>query len=270
MISHLFPAAFELPVLYLVFAFLLGASLGSFLNVCIARLPEGESIVRPGSRCPSCQTPIAPFDNIPLVSYAILRGRCRTCAAPISWRYPGVELLTAILFVWVVAVLGLRPATGAALLLVSALVAVTFIDLDHQIIPDVISLPGIPLGLALSITGLGLVGWKASLWGILLGGGLLWVVAEGFYRLTGKDGMGGGDIKLLAMIGAFIGHLNVLVTLLAGSLTGAVIGSLHIFLHRGGDRNTMIPFGPFLAFGALIALLYGDRLMVWYLGLAGF
>jgi leader peptidase (prepilin peptidase)/N-methyltransferase len=222
-------------------------------------------VISPPSHCPHCDTPIAPYDNIPLLSYLILRGRCRSCGAAISWRYPAIEALTGALFVIVVARLGVSAAAGVALLFVSALVVVTFIDIDHQIIPDEISLPGIVVGfLAASAVGPGMVD---SLLGILLGGGTLWVVAAVYEKLRSQEGMGGGDIKLLAMIGAFLGWRAVLVTLLIGSLSGALVGGARVAFGRA-ESQVPIPFGPFLALGALVALLFGDHLIDWYFGLA--
>lgn len=296
--------------------FILGALVGSFLNVCIARLPRGESISSPPSHCPRCNAAIAPYDNIPLLSYALLRGRCRSCGVHIAWRYPLIELLTAILFAAVVATFGLSAWTAASLVFVAALVVIAFIDIDHQIIPNRISLPGIVIGLGLAaiasgphstdllvvlvlsvlivltfsdveepllahrialpllILALALAAFvcggqlRNSVLGVLLGGGILWAVAAGYEWLRGQEGMGGGDIKLLAMIGACLGWRAVFVTIMIGSLAGALIGSIHLWLQRGGDTQVPIPFGPFLALGAFIALLYGDQLIHWYLMIA--
>jgi leader peptidase (prepilin peptidase)/N-methyltransferase len=246
-------------------AFILGLTIGSFLNVCIGRIPQDQSIISPPSHCPHCGTPIAPYDNIPLLSYLILRGRCRSCGVGISFRYPAVEALTGVLFAIVVATLGVTAWTAVALLFVAALVVVTFIDIDHQIIPDEISLPGIVLGFIAAATfGPGVLD---SLLGILLGGGTLWAVAAGYEWLRGQEGMGGGDIKLLAMIGAFLGWRAVLVTLLIGSLTGALVGGARVVFGRA-ESQVPIPFGPFLACGAFAALLWGEQLVDWYLGLA--
>jgi leader peptidase (prepilin peptidase)/N-methyltransferase len=249
-----------------VAVFVFGALVGSFLNVCIHRLPSDESIVFPGSHCPQCGTPIRPYDNIPIASYLVLRGRCRRCHARISPRYPIVELLGGLAALGAAATLGVTAHALLAFAFLCALIVITFIDLDHQIIPDAVSLPGIGVGLAAAII-LGSPSWTASLAGILLGGGLLWGVAEGYYRLTGREGMGGGDIKLLAMIGAFLGWQAVPVTLLIASLSGTVIG-VGLMLLRRGDRRTAIPFGPFLAVGACCALFWGDALIRWYLNLA--
>ena len=246
--------------------FLLGASIGSFLNVCIHRLPAEESIVYPPSKCPRCGAPIRPYDNVPLLSYLILRGRCRACAAPISLRYPFVEALTGAAAVATVWRWGLAPEALAAFAFLGALIVVTFIDLDHQIIPDVISLPGIVIGLALSLV-LNEPGFLNAVFGVLLGGGLLYAVAFGYEWWTGREGMGGGDIKLLAMIGAFLGWRAVPVTLLLASFTGSLIG-VGVMIVRRANSRVAIPFGPFLAAGAACALFFGDTLIRWYLGLA--
>ncbi len=250
----------------LALAFVVGTAVGSFLNVCIARLPQGKSIVYPPSACPHCGASIRPWDNIPLLSFLLLRGRCRNCRKPISWRYPVVEALTGGLFAANVLMFGLGPWALTACILVAALVVVTFIDLDHQIIPDVISLPGIVVGLLGAVPG-----WGPSLLdrvvGVLLGGGLLWAVAVFYEWARHREGMGGGDIKLLAMIGAFLGWRGVLVTLLVGSLSGALVGGTRILL-RQARAEVPIPFGPFLALGALVALFWGEALIRWYIDFA--
>src|ERR1043166_911485 len=239
-------------------AFALGAIIGSFLNVCIRRVPAGQSIAYPPSHCPRCGAPIRSWDNIPLLSYLLLRGRCRACGAGIALRYPIVEALTAVRFVRLFHRFGFSPAFGVYAVFVAALIVVSVIDLDHQIIPDVISLPGIVVGVACSALGTE-AGIVDSLIGVLLGGGILYAVAVGYHAVTGREGMGGGDIKLLAMIGAFLGWRGVLVTLVIGSLTGAVSG-LTLIITRGADSRVPIPFGPFLALGAVCALFFGDAL----------
>jgi leader peptidase (prepilin peptidase)/N-methyltransferase len=249
-------------MLYLL-AFVLGAVIGSFLNVCIWRLPLGESIVYPPSHCPACNTQIRTRDNIPLLGYLWLRGRCHSCGARISLRYPSVELLTGLAAVVLLDHFGLSPTLATYALFVGALIVITFIDIDHQIIPDVISLPGIVLGVVCSALGDGVPLLDSAL-GVLLGGGLLYLVAFGYHAWTGREGMGGGDIKLLAMIGAFLGWRGVLVTLLLGSFTGALVGIV-LIVARGGDSRLPIPFGPFLALGAVCALFFGDTLIRWYL-----
>jgi leader peptidase (prepilin peptidase)/N-methyltransferase len=205
-------------------------------------------------------------DNIPLLSYVFLRGRCRSCGAAISLRYPVVEALSGALLMLLLYLLGLSPRLGVYAAFVAALVVVSFIDLDHQIIPDVISLPGIVVGLVASALGQG-PPLLDSLLGALVGGGMLYAVAVGYHALTGREGMGGGDIKLLAMIGAFVGWRGVLVSLIIGSFTGAVVG-ISLILVRRTDSRVPIPFGPFLALGAVCALVFGDRLITWYLQMA--
>ena len=249
--------------MFYLFVFVIGAVVGSFLNVCICRLPAGESVVYPPSHCPRCGVPIRPRDNIPLLSYALLAGRCRSCGGTISVRYPAVEALTGFLLLLLLYRFGLSPAFGVSAAFVAALVVVSFIDLDHQIIPDGISLPGIVLGLLVSALGLG-PPLLDSVVGVLVGGGILYAVAVGYRAFTGREGMGGGDIKLLAMIGAFLGWRGVLVTLIVGSFTGAVVG-MGLIVARRAQSRIPIPFGPFLALGAVCALAFGDRLIAWYL-----
>ena len=245
--------------------FLLGAIAGSFLNVCIYRIPAGESVVKPRSRCGECRTPIRPYDNVPILSYLILRGRCRGCGARISLRYPLVETLTGAAAVATYALHGWSLASPVSFAFVCALIVISLIDLDHQIIPNVISIPGIAIGFLAALL-VGEPSWRSSLIGLLLGGGVLWLVAELYFRFTGREGMGGGDVKLLAMIGAFLGWPAVPVTLLLASLSGTFIG-VGVMIARGSDSRTPIPFGPFLAAGALCALFFGEPLIRWYLGL---
>jgi leader peptidase (prepilin peptidase) / N-methyltransferase len=249
------------------FAFLFGATVGSFLNVCIYRLPRNESIVFPASRCPGCGVKIAPYDNIPILSWTILRGRCRSCGGCISPQYPLVELLNGLLTLLLFLRFGPTLQFLAMFLFSSALVAITFIDLEHQIIPDVISLPGIVIGFLLSFF-LPASGWLSSLIGILVGGGSLLLVAYGYQLLTGKEGMGGGDIKLLAMMGAFCGWKAVPFIIFVSSLTGSVIGVTIMILTRK-DSKLAIPFGPFLALGALVYIFFGESVIDWYLRLGG-
>jgi len=252
-------------LLILFFTFILGAVIGSFLNVCIYRIPEGQSIVSPPSRCPQCGTRIRWYQNVPLLSYLLLGGHCGSCRARISPRYPLVECLTAVLFVLVVWRFGLQPFVPVLWLLVAALVTITFIDLDHQIIPDVISLPGIAIGFLCSFL-IPWVDWLDSLLGILFGGGSLLLIAWGYEKLTGKEGMGGGDIKLLAMLGAFLGWRAILPIVFFSSLIGTLVG-VPVMLVSGKGRRLAIPFGPFLALGALVYLFWGPQLIRWYLHL---
>lgn len=248
--------------------FIFGAVVGSFLNVCIHRIPSHESVAFPASHCPHCHAPIRPYDNIPIISYLLLRGRCRQCAVSISRRYPLVEMLGGIAAVAAVSAFGLSAKALLVFAFLAALIVITFIDLDHQIIPDAISIPGIFVGFASSLLP-GDPNWTASLAGILIGGGSLWAVAAGYEWLTGREGMGGGDIKLLAMIGAFLGWRGIPVTLLLASLLGTLIGVTLMFI-RGRDTKMAIPFGPFLAVGAACALFWGDALIDWYLNLSRF
>lgn len=252
--------------LYLVVG-ILGALIGSFLNVCIFRLPRGESIAWPGSHCPLCAHPIEFYDNIPLLSYLWLGGRCRACRAPISIRYPLVEATNALGYLTILWSFG--PSWTAALyaLLFSALVVVTGTDLTHKMIPNVITLPGIAVGLLGAVTVLP-VGVINSVLGLAVGGGILWLLAWLSPYLFGKEGMGGGDIKLLAMIGAFLGWKPALLTIMIGSLTGSIIGISLIAL-RIIKRDDYIPFGPFLVLGALLSMFFAQPLLDWYQGLLG-
>jgi len=243
--------------------FFLGACIGSFLNVCIYRIPAGLSIVSPSSRCPQCQTKIRWWQNIPIVSWLFLRGKCASCKAKISVRYLFVETLTGLLFLKIFTIFALHPATLVFWVFAAVLVTLTFIDLDHQIIPDIISLPGIILGFAtVSLTPLT---WSHSLFGILLGGGSLWLIAIIYEFLTKNEGMGGGDIKLLAMIGAFLGWKAILPVIFISSCLGTLIG-VPLMLRQGGSGKLAIPFGPFLSAAALIWLFWGGALLRWYLG----
>ena len=245
-----------------VFVFLFGAAVGSFLNVCIYRLPQSLSLVRPRSMCLTCKTQIAFYDNIPILSYLLLRGRCRHCGASISLRYPVVELTAGLFAVAVYARSGLSWESLVLYAFVAALLVVTFIDIDHQIIPDVITYPGIVIGF-LSSLALQHITYMDSLMGILLGGGMLLLVASGYYFLTKKEGMGGGDIKLLAMIGAFLGWQSTIFTIFVGSAVGTVVG-IAMALRTKGGRKMAVPFGPFLAVGALVYLFFGEEIVGWY------
>lgn len=245
--------------------FVLGSVVGSFANVCVLRIPTGESIVWPGSRCPECQTLIRAYDNVPLLAWLLwLKGRCRSCKAQISFRYFLIELITALAAVGLFFRVGLGVEWLILFVFVTALIIITFIDLDHRIIPDVISLPGILIGFLCSfIAG---PGPTSSIIGILTGGGILLAIAWGYERATGREGMGGGDIKLLGMIGAFLGWKAVPFTMLLSSLTGSVVG-VSLMWWTGSDSKYAIPFGPFLAAGAVGYVFFGEEFMRWYLGL---
>lgn len=240
----------------------LGALIGSFLNVCIHRLPRCESIVWPGSHCPSCGTSIAYYDNIPLLSYLWLMGHCRTCRSSISMRYPVVEAVNAAGYVMIFATFGLTWTTVLYSVLFSALLVVTGTDLTHRIIPNVVTVPGIVIGLLGAATVLP-VGLMNALLGVAIGGGILWALAWASPYLFGKEGMGGGDIKLLAMIGAFLGWKPALLTIMVGSLSGSLIGLSLIGLGLM-KRDEYIPFGPFLVFGALVSMFFAQPLLEWY------
>jgi leader peptidase (prepilin peptidase)/N-methyltransferase len=250
--------------LFLLAAFLLGACMGSFFNVLIFRMPREESIVRPGSRCPACGRPIPPWENLPLLSFLFLGGRCRGCKGKISLRYPFVEALTAAGYV----LLALADGPGIPLLrdlvFFSLLVPIAFIDIDHRIIPNELSIMGLAAGLLLSFLPGG--DWKGSVIGGLLGGGILYGTAFAYDKLTGIEGMGGGDVKLIAMIGAFLGWKGALFTIFCGSILGVAGG---LFAMRKGKEGlkTAIPFGPYLCAAALIARFAGDAF--WPLLLTG-
>ncbi len=248
-----------------IWVLLVGMAVGSFLNVCIYRLPRSLSLIHPPSMCPSCRTKIPFYDNVPVASYLWLRGRCRHCGVAISLRYPLVELVSGLFAVAVFARYGFSWESLFLYSLVGALLVITFIDIDHQIIPDVITYPGIGVGFVTSLL-LGHITYKESLIGILLGGGILLLVAWGYYLLTKREGMGGGDIKLLAMIGAFLGWKGAIFTIFAGSAIGTVAG-VALALRTGGGRKLAIPFGPFLSVGALLYLFFGPQLIGWYIAL---
>jgi leader peptidase (prepilin peptidase)/N-methyltransferase len=241
---------------------LLGLAVGSFLNVVIYRLPRRESVVWPGSRCTSCGRALSWYENIPVLSWAALRGRCRGCRTPISPIYPTVELITGLAFAGSVWVYGVTPLLAVRILFACAMIALFFIDLEHHILPNRITLPGIVVGFSASL--FLPPGWIASLIGIIAGGGVLLAIAEAYYRVRKEEGLGMGDVKMLAMIGAFLGWRLTLVTLVLASFAGSVVGVGMIALGRGSMKYAL-PFGTFLAVGALAASVFGDRLLAWYL-----
>jgi leader peptidase (prepilin peptidase) / N-methyltransferase len=246
----------------LAVAALFGVTVGSFLNVVVHRLPLGESLVSPRSRCPSCGAPIAAWDNVPVLSWLVLRGRCRRCRAPISIRYPAIELANGAL--WALAY-RFAPSLGdlaSGLVLSSACLALMAIDYDHQILPDAITLPGIAIGIALSFVSVTRTPLSAIL-GAALGAGGLFLVAFAYEKIAGQEGMGLGDVKMLGMVGAFLGPAGVLVTLLAASVSGSVVG-VALILAKGGDGKTRLPFGVFLAIGAVGAWFLADPLVARY------
>jgi leader peptidase (prepilin peptidase)/N-methyltransferase len=253
----------SLNALQLTILSLLGLAVGSFLNVCVHRLPRRQSVVHPGSRCPRCEYVLRWYDNIPVVSYVLLRGRCRKCRESIAIRYPALEIATLAVFLVHGAVFGWSALLVVRLLFACAMVVLFAIDLEHHLLPDVITLPGIVAGLLFSLVlPPGIVD---ALLGVLVGGGVLWLIGEAYYRYSGQEGMGGGDVKMLAMIGAFLGWKLVLVTLVLSSVAGSLIGVLVIAFKRGGMKYAL-PYGTFLALGALAASLAGERLVNWYLG----
>lgn len=248
----------------LVAAGAFGAIAGSFLNVCIHRLPLGGSIVWPSSACPHCARELSWYENIPVASWLVLRARCRTCQGPISIRYPLIEALTSALFVLAWWYYGPGPLLASRLIFACALIALFAIDLEHHLLPNVITIPGIVVGVAFSV--FTEPGWIASLIGILAGGGVLYAIAVIYFWIRHEEGLGMGDPKMLAMIGAFLGWQLTLVTLMIASLTGTVVG-LGMMAAGRGTMKYALPFGCFLAVGAAIAATAGPSLLAWYLGL---
>ena len=270
-----------LPVwLLAAFVAALGAIIGSFLNVVIHRVPREESVAFPASRCPSCGTAIRPYDNIPVVSWAVLRGRCRSCRAPISARYPGVELLTvALLALTYLLHSGLTLSLPFDLAFVAAVVALVFIDAEHMILPNVITYPGFALALLARAVVPNLYGvasfgdgqvpaWLLSLGGAVLGalvgGGFLWLVGWVWERLRGVEAMGLGDVKMMLMVGAFLGWPLTLLTIFVGVLTGSVAGVAAMARRGERDMQMLLPFGIFLGLGSLVSLLFGAQIIDWY------
>jgi leader peptidase (prepilin peptidase) / N-methyltransferase len=268
--------------LALVFVTAVGAMIGSFLNVVIHRLPREESVVFPSSRCPSCGAAIKPYDNIPVLSWVVLRGRCRSCKTAINARYPAVELLTALLFALVLLQQGLTIGLLPDLIFTAALVALVFIDAEHMILPDAITLPGV--GFALVVRALVpnlygveflrdgmMAGWPDvglsltnAVLGAIVGGGTLWLVGWLWERVRGVEAMGLGDVKMMFMVGAYLGWPLTLVTLFMGVVAGAITG-VGLMLRRGErDMRMMLPFGIFLGAGAFASLLAGRRIVEWY------
>lgn len=272
-----------------IFAFVLGACIGSFLNVVIYRVPNELSVVMPNSACPNCKNPIKPYDNIPILSWLILGGKCRNCRQPIAWRYPAVELLTALVFCLVYWQIGFTPYLGVALAFAAAMISLIFIDAEHMILPNVITYPMFVIALVVRvvfpivftenyfsdtrfapIASLhGYPEWVVSLagalFGALIGGGSLWLVGEIWKRLRGVDAMGLGDVKLLLGIGALLGWRLTILTIFLGAFTGAIAGVALISRQKDKDLQTQIPFGIFLGIGSIVAMLFGDRMIAWYL-----
>ena len=266
-----------------MFVFIFGLLIGSFLNVCIIRIPQRKSIVMPASACPKCGAPIRPYDNIPVLSWALLGGKCRACKTKISGMYPLVELLTALLFLACYAVSGLTIEALKWAIFSALVIVLVFTDLRERILPDVVNYTGFALGLALSFVTLptdGTALWAANrmfefpppapvisfldaLLGAALGSGLLWLVSEAYFRLRGREGMGMGDVKMMLMVGAFLGAKRTLLTIFAGSLLGSILG-LAFMAARRKDSNYELPFGTFLGMAALLVVFFGTPVVSWY------
>lgn len=271
-----------------IFFFILGSMIGSFLNVVIHRVPNEESIVFPNSACPKCKNPIKPYDNLPIISWLILGGKCRNCKNAISARYPAVELLTGLLFLLVFWQIGFNPFLPVSLVFVSAVLTLIFIDAEHMILPNVITYPLLVFALLIRVSfpfffgaayfsdirfyplnalqdyPLWLVSLSGAFLGALVGGGFLWLVGEIWKRLRGVDAMGLGDVKMLFGVGALLGWRLTLLTIFLGALTGAVAGIIVIAKQKDKDLQTQIPFGIFLGIGSVIALLFGEQIIAWY------
>lgn len=248
----------------IIFIFVFGACIGSFLNVCIYRIPEGKSTIYPSSRCPQCGHSIAWYDNIPIFSYLLLKRRCRHCGMIISWRYPLIEGLSGGLAILTFLKFGLTAEALICFAFATTLLVISVIDIDHMIIPDIISLPAIPICVLASLVlpGITLLG---SIMGLLIGGGSLYLIAEIYYLLKKEEGMGGGDIKLLAMIGALTGWQGVIFSIFLGSAIGTVSGLSMMAIERSPNMKFRIPFGPFLSLGAVLYIFWGPELIRWYL-----
>ncbi len=269
-----------------IFAALFGLIIGSFLNVCIVRIPGRKSIVMPASACPNCGAAIRPWDNIPVVSWLLLRGKCRACKTPISWMYPVVELLTAALFWACYYAFGLTTEALKWAIFSALMIVLVFTDLRERILPDVVNYSGFAAGLALSLVTKpadGAALWLANhmfdfpppspvisladaLLGAAFGSGMLWLVAEIYFRMRGREGMGFGDVKMMLMAGAFLGLKRTLLTILAGSVLGSVLGLAFMLARRKGS-DYELPFGSFLGMAAVLVMFFGTPLVNWYLSL---
>jgi leader peptidase (prepilin peptidase)/N-methyltransferase len=253
-----------------VIVFIFGALIGSFLNVCIYRVPRKLSIILPSSRCPSCNNPIRPWDNIPLLSYVFLGGRCRYCRTRIPFRYPLVEGLNALCYTALLWRYGPGLDFLIYCLFCSSLIVITFVDLDFQIIPDRITIPGVAIGLVAGsfvlpnpFTRADALGFIPSLIGAACGFGFYYVVAFLSLAFLKKEGMGGGDIKMMAMVGAFMGWKAVILTTFLASLAGSVVG-ISMIIAKGREKGSLLPFGPFLSVGAVVSLFFGQEILQWY------
>ncbi|HVA71471.1 MAG TPA: prepilin peptidase [Candidatus Limnocylindrales bacterium] len=266
-----------------LFVFVFGLIIGSFLNVCISRLPQGKSVVSPGSRCPKCAKPIKPYDNIPVLSYLILGGKCRACKTRISPIYPAVELLTGLLFLACYLIFGNSVLTLKWAIFSAILIVLIFTDWRERVLPDAVNFAGLAIGLLISFfvrpddgTALWIarrffefpppapvISFADALIGAAVGGGLLWLVGEGYFRVRGREGMGLGDVKMMLMAGAFLGLRRTLLTILVGSLLGAILGAIFILASRKGSEYEL-PFGTFLGMAALLVVFFGTPVVTWY------
>ncbi len=266
-----------------VFFFVFGIAVGSFLNVCILRIPGGKSIVKPASACPNCAAPIRPYDNIPVFSYLFLRGKCRACKTPISKMYPLVELLTGLLFLACYLVFGFTVDALKWAIFSAIMIVLVFTDFCERLLPDLVNYTGLALGLALSFfvkptdgTALWIanhifefpppapvLSFADAIFGAAFGSGLLWLVSEAYFRLRGREGMGLGDVKMMLMAGAFLGAKRTLLTILAGSLLGSILG-VAVILARRKDADYELPFGTFLGMAALLVVFFGTPVVNWY------
>jgi leader peptidase (prepilin peptidase) / N-methyltransferase len=291
---YLFFASFEtvtgLPDIFgYIFVFMFGAIVGSFLNVVIHRVPNEESIVFPNSACPKCKNPIKAYDNFPILSWLILGGKCRNCKEKISPRYPAVELLTALLFLLTYWAIGFNAFLPICLIFVATMISLIFIDAENMILPDVINFPLLGLALlvrvlypiffgaeyftdlkyaplvSLQTQPLWLVSLLGAILGGLVGGGFLWLVGEIWKRLRGVEAMGLGDVKMMFAVGALLGWRLTSLTIFLGAFSGALIGIFLVLRQKNKDMQTMIPFGIFLGIGSIIALLFGEQIIGWYL-----
>lgn len=270
-----------------IFVFVFGAAIGSFLNVVIYRVPNELSIVLPNSACPNCKTPIKPYDNIPILSWLILGGKCRSCKEPIAWRYPAVELLTAVVFTLTYWQIGFNAFLPVAMVFVAVMISLIFIDAEHMILPNVITYPLFMLALAVRIVyplAFGttfsdmayspvnqlqgyspwLVSLAGALLGALVGGGSLWLVGAIWKLLRGVDAMGLGDVKMMLGVGALLGWRLTILTIFIGAFAGALIGGAMVMSQKDKDFQAQIPFGIFLGIGSIVSLLFGDQLIYWY------